>query len=68
MVVTNRYGQRLLNGQVLEAKVENGKLILGLLTHARNALYEIEIDDDDLDEIKKGLGYDLVQEAIGGRT
>jgi len=64
MVVTNGYGQRLLNGQVLEAKVENGKLYLDLLTHARNASYRIELDRDDLNEIKKGLGYDLVQEAI----
>lgn len=66
MVVTNRWGQRLLNGQVLEVKVEGDKVILGLLTHARNVPYEVTLDKDDLDEIKKGLGFDLVQEAISG--
>jgi len=63
MIVTNRWGQRLLNGQVLEAKVEDDKVILGVLTHAKNVPYRVELDQDDMDEIRKGLKFDLVGES-----
>jgi len=63
MVITNRWGQRLLNGQVLEAKVEGDKVVLGVLTHAKNVPYEIVIDQEDMDEIRKGLKFDLVGES-----
>jgi len=65
MLIENKYGDNVIHGQIMEANARGSQVVCDVLTHARSTVYTLSLDLDDITEISKALGYDLVKEAVG---
>jgi len=66
MLIENKYGDNMIHGQIMEASAKGNQVVCDVLTHARSTTYTLSLDLDDIAEISKALGYDLVREAACG--
>ena len=52
MIVTNRWGQRMFNGLVVDVRREKKDVVLHVLTHSRATHYQVRLSKDDLRELR----------------
>ena len=53
MIVTNRWGQRMFDGLVVDVRRDRkDRMVLHVLTHARATHYRVVLEPVDVDEIQ----------------